>query len=139
MTLSRAHVVMVVAAAVVGTAAVFAVTGGPPEGSADCGTEIKADGVVFVDAGATSRHAEAYGTALRSVCEDVGRNARGAVFTDESRTLTTYRFAGYPASEVLAVRYRDHGPFAVFIADSVSDHDREQIARELRDSGQSHA
>jgi hypothetical protein len=33
---------------------------------------------------------------------------------------------------VLAVRFRADGPFSVFIADSLSDHDRHQIARELR-------
>jgi hypothetical protein len=125
---------MVVAAVLVVAGAVGALglMGGPSSGSADCGTLIKSDGIVFAEGGTTSRHAERFGTAAQSVCEDVGANARGAVFTDESRTLTTYRFAGYPASEVLAVRFRADGPFSVFIADSLSDHDRHQIARELR-------
>ncbi|MCB0907901.1 MAG: hypothetical protein KDB63_12380 [Nocardioidaceae bacterium] len=120
------------AALLAGALALFVLWGGPSSGSADCGTLLSSDGVVFSERGTTERHAEPFGTALRSVCEDVGRNARGAVFTDDSRTLTTYRFAGYPASEVLGVRYRDDGPFIVFIADSVTAHDRDQIARELR-------
>ena len=135
MRLSRAHVVMVVAVVLVVAGAVGAfglMGGGPSSGSADCGILIKSDGIVFAEVGATRRHGEPFGTAAESVCEDVGRNARGAVFTDASRTLTTYRFAGYPASEVLGVRYRDEGPFAVFIADSLGEHDRDQIARELR-------
>lgn len=107
--------------------------GGGSSGSADCGTLIKAEGTVFTAVGSSSRHAERYSTALETVCEDVGQNARGAVFTDESRTLTTYRFPGYPTSEVLGVRFGDEGALTVFLADSISAHDRDQIARELKD------
>ena len=107
--------------------------GGGSSGSADCGTLIKAEGTVFTAVGSSSRHAERYSTALETVCEDVGRNARGAVFTDEARTLTTYRFPVYSTSEVLGVRFGDEGALTVFVADSINAHDRDQIARELKD------
>jgi hypothetical protein len=102
-----------------------------PGGSADCGTQIKVGDTVFSSYGYTNRDATEHGVALESVCEDVGADARGAVFTDESRRVTTFRFEGYPATEVLGVRFGDQPKLAVFVADSVSPDDQDRIYREL--------
>jgi hypothetical protein len=105
--------------------------GAGPAGSADCSTQIRADGVVFSSYGFTRHDATEHGVARESVCEDVGSHARGSVFTGESRHLTTYRIYGYPPSQVLGVRYPHLPRLAVFVADSVGHADRDRIYREL--------
>jgi hypothetical protein len=104
---------------------------GGSAGAADCTAQIQSDGVVFTSYGYTSNTGSKYGIALEAVCEDVGADARGSVFTDESRQVTTYRFPGYPPSQVLGVRYSPDEDFAVFVADSVSPNDQDRIYREL--------
>lgn len=106
-----------------------------PVGTRDCTTRIKADGIVFSSYGATRHHASKHGVALEAECEDVGADARGSVFTDRSRTVTIYRIDGYPPSEVLGVKDRHLRQLAVFVADTVSRHDRDRILRELARGG----
>lgn len=113
------------------------VSGGGPETAADCASQIQVDGVVYTSHGFTSRAARAYGEALEAVCEDVGVNPRGSVFTDDSRTVPTYRFPGHPPDQVLGVDDGADGELGVFVADSVSRVDRDRIYEELSQSATS--
>ena len=106
-------------------------TGGGSAGTADCPDRIRCEGAVFTSYGYTSRAGRGHGSALEAVCEDTGNDARGSVFTDESRLVATYRFAGYPPSEVLGVKIGRIDGLAVFVADSVSAEERDRIYREL--------
>ena len=113
------------------TSACDGLPGGGSSGAADCSSQIKSDGAVFSSHGYTDHSGSEYGAALEAECEDVGENARGSVFIDKSRRVTTYRFVGYPPAQVLGVRYSQVEGYAVFVADSVSRKDRDRIYQEL--------
>ena len=121
--------------AVIGLALATSGCGGPTQagspGAADCSSQIRSGGVVFSSYGSTDQSGSEHGTALEAVCEDVGRDARGSVFTGDSRQVTTYRFAGYPASRVLGILRSPGDEYEVFVAESVSPEDRDRIHREL--------
>ena len=99
--------------------------------AADCNSQIRSGGVVFSSYGSTDRSGSEHGTALEAVCEDVGKDARGSVFTDDSQLVTTYRVAGYPATQVLGIERGQLDGYEVFVAESVSSGDRDRILREL--------
>ena len=113
------------------TTACGGVTGGGASGAADCTSQIRSDGAVFTSYGSTDQSGSEHGVALEAVCEDGGQDARGSVFTDGSREVTTYRFPGHPPSEVLGVRHGGGSGYSFFVADSVSPDDRDRIQREL--------
>ncbi|MFN8195642.1 MAG: hypothetical protein U0R80_15325 [Nocardioidaceae bacterium] len=100
-------------------------------GSADCAVWIRADGVVFEQAGVSRQPARHHGVAVESECEDVGPDARGVVFTDESRRLTTYRFVGFPPDGVLGVHLGGRHRLEVFVARSLGDRERARLLRAL--------
>lgn len=108
---------------------------GPGDSTAlgKCVWRIKADDVVFTSYGETQHAAQEYGDALEAECEDTGADARGSVFTESSRAVTTYRFEGYPPSQVLGVTFggSPSDGLGVFMSDSVSADERERILREL--------
>lgn len=124
------------AALVVGLALILTgcgLVGSGDAASGKCIWRIKSAEVVFDSYGETQHAAQEYGHALQAACDDTGSNARGSVFTDESLTVMTYTFSGYPPSRVLGVAFGD-GPqdgLGVFMSDAVSPEDREQILREL--------
>lgn len=101
--------------------------------SGKCVWRIKSGDVVFTSYGETQRDAQEYGDALEAECEDTGPDARGSVFTKGSRTVTTYRFDGYPPSQVLGVTFGDSPSdgLGVFMPNSVSADERERILRDL--------
>lgn len=112
-------------------AAACGVGGARHTGTADCSSRIKADGAVYESHGSTRHRAVEQGVAREADCEDVGAGARGSVFTEDSREVTTYRFPGYPPTQVLGVRYGEAKELAVFVADTVNGADRERIHRQL--------
>lgn len=65
-------------------------------------------------------------------CHDVGKDAAGSVFPGDPRQLNAWTFEGYPPEQVLGVRFDEH-TFAVFVADSLPEGDRDQILRDLSD------
>jgi len=91
--------------------------GGSPA-SADCQSQVRADGIVYTSYGYTERSATAHSSAAD--CEDVGPDAAGSVLPESPRLVATWTFANYPSAKVLGVRSGNTDSFAVFFADSVS-------------------
>lgn len=98
--------------------------------SRDCSAQVRADGIVYTSYGYTDRKASRHSVADRADCDDVGEDAAGSVFAEHPQQVTTWSFRGYPPEEVVGVRF-DQDSFAVFVADSVPDAERERIYREL--------
>jgi hypothetical protein len=103
---------------------------GGSQTSRDCSTQVRADGIVYTSYGYTERNASRHSVAERANCDDVGEDARGSVFPEHPQQVTTYAFLGYRPEEVVGVRF-DKNSFAVFVADSVPDAERERIYGEL--------
>ena len=117
-------------------ALVMAVTGCRPDNSgsdgtaADCVSQVRLAGVVYTSHGHTDRDATKHVSADDADCHDTGPDAVGPVFPDQPRQVTTWTFHGYPPEQVLGVRV-DKRTFAVFVADSIADENRERIYRVL--------
>ena len=103
---------------------------GGSQTSSDCSAQVRADGIVYTSYGYTEHQASEHSVADRADCDDVGGDAIGSVFAEHPQQVTTWSFRGYPPEVVLGVR-SDESSFAVFVADSVSDADRERIFGEL--------
>jgi hypothetical protein len=99
--------------------------------SSDCSAQVRADGIVYTSYGYTERSARKHSVADRADCDDVGEDAAGSVFPEHPQQVTTWSCSGYPPERVVGVRV-DRELFAVFVADSVSDSERERIDRDLR-------
>ena len=69
-----------------------------------------------------------------SDCDDIGEDARGAVFPSQPDRAMTWSFPGFASSEVVGVAFNDP-KFAVFIADSVSSARAEEILAQLTAEG----
>lgn len=102
------------------------------QATADCQEQVRADGVVYTSHGYTEQPASRHGVADRARCDDVGQDAAGSVFPEDPEQVTTWSFPGYPPEQVVGVRF-DKDSFAVFVADTVADAERERIYRELGD------
>lgn len=98
--------------------------------SGDCSAQVRAGGITYTSDGYTDRKASRHAVADRAECEDVGEDSAGSVFPEHPQQVTTWSLRGYPPHEVVGVRF-DHDSFAVFVADSVPDAERERILREL--------
>ncbi|MCD6638990.1 MAG: DUF6281 family protein [Nocardioides sp.] len=126
---------MRIAVVTISLALTFIVSGcsedGGSESSGDCSAQVRADGIVYTSHGYTERKASRHSVADQAVCEDVGEDAAGSVFPEHPQQVTTWSFRGYPPEVVLGVR-SDKDSFAVFVADSVPDAERERIYRDLR-------
>ncbi|MDO9354340.1 MAG: DUF6281 family protein, partial [Solirubrobacteraceae bacterium] len=105
--------------------------GGGSQTSRDCSAQVRADGIVYTSDGYTGRNASRHSVADQADCDDVGEDAAGSVFREHPRQVATWRFPGYPPEEVVGVRF-DTNSFAVFVAESVPDAERERIYRDLR-------
>ena len=105
--------------------------GGSPT-SGDCSVRVRADGIVYSSYGYTERKPSRHSVADLAECEDVGEDAAGSVFPEHPQQVTTWSFRGYPPDVVVGVRF-DRDSWAVFVADSVPDAERERIFRELDD------
>ena len=103
-----------------------------PGGSADCTARIRSGEIVYTSYDTTRQPATEHGTAEEAECHDVGADADGSVFTDDAPTVTTWAFEGYSTDEVVGVRQGQHR-YAVYIATSVSDAERDQLLAALRD------
>lgn len=104
---------------------------GASHASSDCQQQVRADGVVYTSYGYTERKASRHSVADRADCDDVGEDAAGSLFPEDPEQVTTWAFRGYPPDRVVGVRF-DKDSFAVFVADSVSDGERDRIYRDLR-------
>lgn len=96
----------------------------------DCAAQIRVDGEVYTSHSFTDRQATRHGTADRADCDDAGEDAAGSVFSDDPEQVTTWSFSGYPSDNVLGVRF-DEDSFAVFVADSLPEEERERLSDEL--------
>ncbi len=103
---------------------------GGSQASSDCQEQVRAGGIVYTSYGSTERKASRHSVADRADCDDVGEDAAGSVFPENPEQVTTWSFRGYPPHEVLGVRF-DKSSYAVFVADTVPDAERERIFREL--------
>lgn len=103
---------------------------GRSQTESDCSAQVRADGIVYTSYGYTERKANRHSVADRADCDDVGEDATGSVFPEHPQQVTTWSFRGYPPEEVVGVRF-DKNSFAVFVADSVPDAERQRIYRDL--------
>lgn len=125
---------MRIAVVAVSLAFAFTVSGcsaGGSQTSGDCSAQVRADGIVYTSHGYTERKASRHSVADQADCDDVGEDAAGSVFGEHPQQVTTWAFRGYPPEDVVGVRL-DKYSFAVFVADSVPDAERERIYRDLR-------
>ena len=98
--------------------------------AADCTRQIRVGDHVFTSNGYTQRGATRHGAADQAECHDVGVDAPGSVFPADPQQVRTWTFDGYSPDKVLGVRFGEDG-FAVFVADSVRDHERNRIFEAL--------
>lgn len=98
----------------------------PGATAADCSAQVRVGDVVFTAYTATHRRATRYAEADRAECHDVGEGAAGSVFPADPQRVPTWRFDGYPTTEVLGVRL-GQGAFTVFVADRVPRAERDRI------------
>ncbi|MGA8257943.1 MAG: DUF6281 family protein [Nocardioides sp.] len=101
-----------------------------PQATSDCSAQVRAGDVVYTSYGSTERGGVRHSVADQADCDDVGPDAAGSVFSERSKQVTTWSFRGYPPVEVVGVR-SDQDSFAVFVADSVPDAERDRIFEEL--------
>lgn len=123
LTAMRALLVLLLAVAVTGCVQ-------QDPGTADCTVQIRVDDVVYSSYGLTDEPASEHGTAERAECHDVGADAEGSVFPDDPETVTTWAFDGHSPDQVLGVPHGEDS-FAVFIAPSVPDAERDRIMAAL--------
>ena len=93
----------------------------------------RVDGVVYTGWSAAKTDAQRYGDAGRASCKDTSADAEGSVFAGDPEKVTVWSFEGYSPNKVLGVRL-DEEHYTVFVADSVSDGDRDDLIRELREA-----
>lgn len=108
--------------------------GSDGEGSADCGSQVRLDGVVYTSHGFTQRGGERLGPVEVAECHDVGEDAPGSVFPDDPREVQAVRIPGHDADVALGVRFDDTS-FRVYVAESVPDAEQERIYEELSNAG----
>lgn len=108
---------------------------GGSQTSSDCQAQVRADGVVYTSYGHAESSATKFSSAEEADCDDVGADPAGSVFPESPRTVTTWRFANYSPERVLGVRSSSADPFAVFVADSVPDEERDRIYEDLSSEG----
>jgi hypothetical protein len=104
---------------------------GGSQASSDCSAQVRADGIVYTSAGYTEWKASRHSVADLAGCDDAGEGAAGSVFREHPQQVTTWAFRGYSPEAVVGVSF-DKNSFAVFVADSVPDAERERIYRDLR-------
>lgn len=97
----------------------------------DCSAQVRSAGVTYTAYGYTEREAHPYSLADVADCRDSGEDAEGSVFSEHPERVTTWSFAGYEPEEVLGVRF-DANTFAVFVADTLPEAERDHIFRDLR-------
>lgn len=102
------------------------------DGASDCNTQVRVDGITYtsVGLGIAEHEATKFSTAELADCDDVGKDARGSVFPEHPRQVNTWKFPGYPASEVVGIRF-EHDSLTVLVADSIPREERDQIFEDL--------
>jgi hypothetical protein len=98
--------------------------------TADCASQVRAEGALYTSHDYTDRNATRYSTADAAECHDVGNDAAGSVYPEHPGQVMTCTFLGYPPEKVRGVRF-DHDSYAVFVTDSVQGAER-GIFRELQ-------
>jgi hypothetical protein len=99
-------------------------------GAGRCAPQIRLAGVVYTGYGYTERAATRHAVADEADCQDVGKDARGSVFPDDPRQVTTWTFKGFPPEKVVGVRF-ERGSYSVFVAETVPDREGARIFRSL--------
>jgi len=99
-------------------------------GASDCDTQVRVDGITYTSVGIAEHEATKFSTAELADCDDVGKDARGSVFPEHPRPVNTWKFPGYPPSEVVGIRF-EHDSLAVLVADSIPREERNQIFEDL--------
>lgn len=97
-------------------------------GSSDCGSAIRHDGIVYVEAGFVKGPAQPLGQADDASCDDMGEDAQGAYFPADPRRVEVSSFEGQDTAEVLGVLGSD-GRYRVFVAE---DEDPDEKLRAVR-------
>lgn len=90
----------------------------PRAGAGDCTLQLRVEGAVFTSYGYTKRPATKHASAERAACDDTG-------------SVETWTFAGYPPEKVLGTRFEPADSYAVYVADSVPAAERDRIFEEL--------
>ena len=100
--------------------------------AADCVILLRLGGETFreVAFGGPRDRGQALGDAQRSMCDDIGRDVRGAYFADDAPLVSTWAVRGQDPAEVIATVGSDHG-LAFYVADDLSDSQQERLTTEL--------
>jgi hypothetical protein len=103
-----------------------------PVTTADCGLQIRFNGVIYDGWVYTEQEgATRLGTADQAECHDFGPNAEGSVFPDDPRRVAVWAFDGYTPEEVVGVRF-DRDSFVVYVNGSTPRHRAELISEQFR-------
>ena len=108
---------------------------GGSQTSSDCQAQVRADGIVYTSDGHAEGSATKVSLAEEADCDDVGADPADSVFSESPRTVMTWTFADYPPKKVLGVRFGSTDSFAVSVANSVSDEERDRIYEDLASEG----
>ncbi|MGH3357198.1 MAG: DUF6281 family protein, partial [Nocardioidaceae bacterium] len=90
-----------------------------PQSTADCLPAIKHHGKVYGLIGYTSDVATKTGTAQKSRCADVGKNARGSYFPDNAPSVTAYSFKQVAPATAVAIPENRDRTYDVYMPDSI--------------------
>lgn len=105
--------------------------------SADCGSVVRHEGVLYSVYGETEAAARPIGEAEQAACDDVGSGCdepRGSYFPDDPTEVAVHAIEGYSTSRVLGVAGSD-GSLQVGVAQSMDRSEVEEIVRDLTRQG----
>lgn len=100
---------------------------GQPVVASDCEAQIRFSGLTYTANESTDRSATEYRTAEKAACRDTQEDSDGSHFPESPQRVATWRFAGFPPSQVLGVRPAGQGSYQVFVADTVDPSQRAKI------------
>ena len=106
----------------------------PSSASADCNPQVRVNAVVYNGWSFIEKDGRRLGNADRASCDDNGQDSTGSYFADEPERVTVWSFDGYPASEVLRVKF-GKASYTLFLARSVNRAEQDRILQELNGSG----
>ncbi len=105
--------------------------GAKPEASAECVPFIRRKGITYRGYGYTAERPRPFSRAEVADCRDTQPDSPGSVFASTPPKEAVGTFRGFPAEEVLGVRFNET-TYSVFIAQSLPRAKGEAILADLR-------
>lgn len=112
-------------------------TGGHPRGTADCTPLVRLDGVVYRQHSYLDyRPTRSAGTAERSDCDDLGRDAKGSQFPEHPQHVTAWSLRDEQTDDVIGIQETDE-LLAVYARVGTPENQIEKTVDRLRRTGPS--